>query len=176
MCSTALLRPAASTGRSWCRCRHPRARAILLVHMRKVPMAPDCQTRHHRARHAGFFRPDLANLVNEAASFAARGSKRLVDMEDFEKAKDKIYMGAERRSMVMPEDERVTTAYHEAGHTVVAYRLPKADPVHKVTIIPRGRALGITWMLPEHDRYGKDRERLLQDISVSPEGAREEAS
>jgi cell division protease FtsH len=140
---------------------------ILLVHMRKVPMAPDVKPDIIARGTPGFSGADLANLVNEAALFAARGNKRLVDMDDFEKAKDKIYMGAERRSMVMPEDERVTTAYHEAGHAVVAYRLPKADPVHKVTIIPRGRALGITWMLPEHDRYGKDRERLLQDISVS---------
>jgi cell division protease FtsH len=140
---------------------------ILLVHMRKVPMAPDVKPDIIARGTPGFSGADLANLVNEAALFAARASKRLVDMEDFEKAKDKIYMGAERRSMVMPEDERVTTAYHESGHAVVAYRLPKADPVHKVTIIPRGRALGITWMLPEHDRYGKDRERLLQDISVS---------
>jgi cell division protease FtsH len=140
---------------------------ILLVHMRKVPMAPDVKPDIIARGTPGFSGADLANLVNEAALFAARGNKRLVDMDDFEKAKDKIYMGAERRSMVMPEDERTTTAYHEAGHAVVAYRLPKADPVHKVTIIPRGRALGITWMLPEQDRYGKDRERLLQDIAVS---------
>jgi cell division protease FtsH len=140
---------------------------ILLVHMRKVPMAPDVKPDIIARGTPGFSGADLANLVNEAALFAARASKRLVDMDDFEKAKDKIYMGAERRSMVMPEDERTTTAYHESGHAVVAYRLPKADPVHKVTIIPRGRALGITWMLPEQDRYGKDRERLLQDIAVS---------
>jgi cell division protease FtsH len=140
---------------------------ILLVHMRKVPMAPDVKPDIIARGTPGFSGADLANLVNEAALFAARANKRLVDMDDFEKAKDKIYMGAERRSMVMPEDERITTAYHESGHAVVAYRLPKADPVHKVTIIPRGRALGITWMLPEQDRYGKDRERLLQDIAVS---------
>jgi cell division protease FtsH len=140
---------------------------ILLVHMRKVPMAPDVKPDIIARGTPGFSGADLANLVNEAALFAARANKRLVDMDDFEKAKDKIYMGAERRSMVMPEEERVTTAYHEAGHAVVAYRLPKADPVHKVTIIPRGRALGITWMLPEQDRYGKDRERLFQDIAVS---------
>jgi cell division protease FtsH len=140
---------------------------ILLVHMRKVPMAPDVKPDIIARGTPGFSGADLANLVNEAALFAARGNKRLVDMDDFEKAKDKIYMGAERRSMVMPEDERITTAYHEAGHAVVAFRLPKADPVHKVTIIPRGRALGVTWMLPEQDRYGKDRERLLQDIAVS---------
>jgi cell division protease FtsH len=143
---------------------------ILLVHMRKVPLSPDVKADIIARGTPGFSGADLANLVNEAALFAARRSKRLVDMEDFEHAKDKIYMGAERRSMVMPEDERITTAYHEAGHSVVAYTLPKADPVHKVTIIPRGRALGVTWMLPEHDRYGKDRERLLQDISVSMGG------
>ncbi len=140
---------------------------ILLVHMRKVPVAPDVKAEIIARGTPGFSGADLANLVNEAALFAARRNKRLVDMDDFEQAKDKIYMGAERRSMVMPEDERVTTAYHEAGHAVVAYTLPKADPVHKVTIIPRGRALGVTWMLPEQDRHGKDRERLLQDISVS---------
>ncbi|MEK7874599.1 MAG: ATP-dependent zinc metalloprotease FtsH [Pseudomonadota bacterium] len=140
---------------------------ILLVHMRKVPVAPDVKADIIARGTPGSSGADLANLVNEAALFAARKNKRLVDMDDFEQAKDKIYMGAERRSMVMPEDERITTAYHESGHAVVAYTLPKADPVHKVTIIPRGRALGITWMLPEHDRYGKDRERLLQDIAVS---------
>ena len=140
---------------------------ILLVHLRKVPVAPDVKAEVIARGTPGFSGADLANLVNEAALFAARRNKRLVDMDDMEQAKDKIYMGAERRSMVMPEDERITTAYHEAGHAVVAYSLPKADPVHKVTIIPRGRALGVTWMLPEQDRYGKDRERLLQEISVS---------
>ena len=140
---------------------------ILLVHMRKVPVAPDVKADILARGSPGMSGADLANLVNEAALFAARKNKRLVDMDDFEQAKDKIYMGAERRSMVMPEEERITTAYHEAGHAVVAYCLPKADPVHKVTIIPRGRALGLTWMLPEQDRHGKDREQLLQDISVS---------
>jgi cell division protease FtsH len=109
---------------------------------------------------------DLANLVNEAALFAARKNKRLVDMDDFERAKDKIIMGAERRSMVMPEEERRNTAYHESGHAVVAKLLPKTDPVHKVTIIPRGRALGVTMQLPEQDRYSMDRERLLSTIAV----------
>jgi cell division protease FtsH len=104
--------------------------------------------------------------VNEAALFAARSNKRLVDMEDFERAKDKIMMGAERRSMVMPEEERRNTAYHESGHTVVARLLPKTDPVHKVTIIPRGRALGVTMQLPEQDRYSQDRNRLLDTITV----------
>src|SRR4051794_25656944 len=139
---------------------------ILLVHMRKVPVAPDVKADIIGRGTPGFSGADLANLVNEAALFAARKNKRLVDMDDFEQAKDKIYMGAERRSMVMPEDERITTAYHEAGHAVVAYSLPKADPVHKVTIIPRGRALGVTWMLPEQDRHGKDREHLLSTIAV----------
>jgi cell division protease FtsH len=104
--------------------------------------------------------------VNEAALFAARGNKRLVDMDDFERAKDKIIMGAERRSMVMPEEERRNTAYHESGHTIVARMLPKTDPVHKVTVIPRGRALGVTMQLPTEDRYSQDRERLLSMIAV----------
>jgi cell division protease FtsH len=109
---------------------------------------------------------DLANLVNEAALFAARRSKRLVDMDDFEMAKDKIIMGAERRSIVMPEEERRNTAFHESGHAVVAYLMPKTDPVHKVTIIPRGRALGVTMQLPEGDRYSMDRVRMLSMIAV----------
>jgi cell division protease FtsH len=114
----------------------------------------------------GFSGADLANLVNEAALFAARRNKRLVDMDDFEMAKDKIVMGAERRSIVMPEEERRNTAYHESGHAVVAKLLPKTDPVHKVTIIPRGRALGVTMQLPETDRYSMDRERMLSIVSV----------
>jgi cell division protease FtsH len=109
---------------------------------------------------------DLANLVNEAALFAARANKRLVDMEDFERAKDKILMGTERRSVVMPENERRNTAYHESGHAVVAYLLPKTDPVHKVSIIPRGRALGVTMQLPAEDRYSMDRDQILQTIAV----------
>ena len=104
--------------------------------------------------------------MNEAALFAARGNKRLVDMDDFERAKDKIIMGAERRSMVMPEEERRNTAYHESGHAIVARLLPKTDPVHKVTIIPRGRALGVTMQLPTEDRYSQDRDRLLNTIAV----------
>src|SRR5918993_1128742 len=114
----------------------------------------------------GFSGADLANLVNEAALFAARANKRLVDMDDFERAKDKIIMGAERRSIVMPEHERRNTAYHEAGHAVVARSLSKTDPVHKVTIIPRGRALGVTMQLPAEDRYSMDAEMILQNISV----------
>ena len=139
---------------------------ILQVHMRKVPMAPDVKSDIIARGTPGFSGADLANLVNEAALFAARANKRLVDMDDFERAKDKIIMGAERRSIVMPEHERRNTAYHEAGHTVVAKLMPKTDPVHKVTIIPRGRALGVTMQLPEQDRYSMDREMLLQNIAV----------
>jgi cell division protease FtsH len=139
---------------------------ILKVHMRKVPIAPDVEPMVLARGTPGFSGADLANLVNEAALFAARGSKRLVDMEDFERAKDKIMMGSERRSMVMPEEERRNTAYHESGHVLVARLLDKTDPVHKVTIIPRGRALGVTMQLPEADRYSQDRERLLQTIAV----------
>ena len=139
---------------------------ILLVHMRKVPVAPDVKAEIIARGTPGFSGADLANLVNEAALFAARKNKRLVDMDDFERAKDKIVMGAERRSMVMPEEERRNTAYHESGHAVVAKLLPKTDPVHKVTIIPRGRALGVTMQLPEQDRYSMDRDRLLSTIAV----------
>ncbi len=139
---------------------------ILKVHMRKVPVAPDIDASILARGCPGFSGADLANLVNEAALFAARGNKRLVDMEDFERAKDKIMMGAERRSMVMPEEERRNTAYHESGHAVVAKLLPKTDPVHKVTIIPRGRALGLTMQLPDQERYSQDRDRLLSTITV----------
>jgi cell division protease FtsH len=139
---------------------------ILNVHMRKVPVAPDVRADLIARGTPGFSGADLANLVNEAALFAARGNKRLVEMDDFERAKDKIIMGAERRSMVMPEHERRNTAYHESGHAVVAKLMPRTDPVHKVTIIPRGRALGVTMQLPEQDRYSMDREQLLQNISV----------
>ncbi len=139
---------------------------ILQVHMRKVPIAPDVKADILARGTPGFSGADLANLVNEAALFAARGNKRLVDMEDFERAKDKIIMGAERRSMVMPEHERKNTAYHESGHAVVAKLLTRTDPVHKVTIIPRGRALGVTMQLPTEDRYSLDREQILQNIAV----------
>jgi cell division protease FtsH len=139
---------------------------ILLVHMRKVPLAADVKAEVIARGTPGFSGADLANLVNEAALFAARKSKRLVDMDDFEMAKDKIMMGAERKSMVMSEEEKKNTAYHESGHTVVAKLLPKSDPVHKVTIIPRGRALGVTMQLPEADRYSFDRDYLLQRIAV----------
>ncbi|MBU1236187.1 MAG: ATP-dependent zinc metalloprotease FtsH [Gammaproteobacteria bacterium] len=139
---------------------------ILKVHMRKVPLSTDVDASVLARGCPGFSGADLANLVNEAALFAARANKRLVDMEDFERAKDKIMMGAERRSMVMPEEERKNTAYHESGHAVVAKLLPKTDPVHKVTIIPRGRALGVTMQLPTEDRYSQDRVRLLNTITV----------
>ncbi len=139
---------------------------ILMVHMRKVPVAPDVKAEIIARGTPGFSGADLANLVNEAALFAARKSKRLVDMHDFEMAKDKIMMGAERKSMVMSDEEKKNTAYHESGHTVVAKLLPKSDPVHKVTIIPRGRALGVTMQLPEADRYSYDRDFLLQRIAV----------
>ncbi len=139
---------------------------ILKVHMRKVPVADDVDANILARGTPGFSGADLANLVNEAALFAARRNKRLVDMDDFEKAKDKVVMGAERRSIVMPEKERMNTAYHESGHTVVARSLPNTDPVHKVTIIPRGRALGVTMQLPTEDRYSHDRDSLLSTISV----------
>ena len=139
---------------------------IIMVHMRKVPVAPDVRPDILARGTPGFSGADLANLVNEAALFAARGGKRLVDMDDFERAKDKIMMGAERKSMVMPELERRNTAYHESGHALVARMLPRTDPVHKVTIIPRGRALGVTMQLPQEDRYSMDREQILQNISV----------
>lgn len=139
---------------------------ILLVHMRKVPIDPDVKADILARGTPGFSGADLANLVNEAALFAARRNKRTVDMQDFEDAKDKIFMGPERRSMVMREEERRNTAYHESGHAVVAKLLPKADPVHKVTIMPRGWALGLTWQLPEHDRISNYRDKMLEEISI----------
>lgn len=140
---------------------------ILKVHMRKVPLSDDVKPSILARGTPGFSGADLANLVNEAALFAARAGKKLVDMEDFEMAKDKVLMGVERRSIVMPEEERLNTAYHESGHTVVAKILGEyTDPVHKVTIIPRGRALGVTMQLPEEDRYSQNREYLLARIAV----------
>ena len=139
---------------------------ILNVHMRKVPVGQDIRADILARGTPGFSGADLANLVNEAALFAARRNGRVVEMVDFEKAKDKIMMGPERKSMVMPEEERRNTAYHEAGHALVARLLPKTDPVHKVTVIPRGRALGVTMQLPEGDRYSMDKERMLSTISV----------
>ncbi|MFZ6644590.1 ATP-dependent zinc metalloprotease FtsH [Undibacterium sp. TJN25] len=139
---------------------------ILNVHMRKVPIAPDVRADILARGTPGFSGADLANLVNESALFAARRNKRLVEMQDFEDAKDKIYMGPERKSMVMREDERRNTAYHESGHAVVAKLLPKADPVHKVTIMPRGFALGLTWQLPEHDQISGYKDKMLEEISI----------
>ena len=138
---------------------------ILLVHMRKVPIAPDVKPDVIARGTPGMSGADLANLVNEAALFAARGNKRLVDMDDFEHAKDKIFMGAERKSMVITEEEKRATAYHESGHAIVGVMLPGIDPVHKVTIIPRGRALGLTWVLPERDRISQYKSQMLAQIS-----------
>ena len=137
---------------------------ILKVHMRKVPLSDDVDAKIIARGTPGFSGADLANLVNEAALFAARANKRLVDMHDMERAKDKIMMGAERRSMVMSEDEKRLTAYHEAGHAIVGLKVPSHDPVYKVTIIPRGRALGVTMFLPEEDRYSYSKERLESSI------------
>jgi len=139
---------------------------ILNVHMRKVPIGPDVKADILARGAPGFSGADLANLVNEAALFAARRNKRLVEMQDFEDAKDKIVMGPERKSAVMREEERRNTAYHESGHAVVAKLLPKADPVHKVTIMPRGFALGLTWQLPEHDRVNMYKDKMLEEISI----------
>ena len=138
---------------------------ILKVHMRKVPISDDVKAKVIARGSPGFSGADLANLVNEAALFAARGNKRLVDMEEFEKAKDKIMMGAERKSMVMSEAEKKLTAYHEAGHAIVGWHVPDHDPVYKVTIIPRGRALGVTMYLPEEDRYSHSKQMLESRLS-----------
>jgi len=138
---------------------------ILRVHMRKVPLADDVRPAIIARGTPGFSGADLANLVNEAALFAARANCRLVSMVEFEKAKDKIMMGAERKSMVMSEDEKKLTAYHEAGHAIVGLNVPSHDPVYKVSIIPRGRALGVTMFLPEEDRYSYSKERLESQIS-----------
>jgi cell division protease FtsH len=139
---------------------------ILRVHMRRVPLADDVKPALIARGTPGFSGADLANLVNEAALFAARANQRLVGMEQFEKAKDKIMMGAERRSMVMSEDEKRMTAYHEAGHAIVGLTVPEHDPVYKVTIIPRGRALGVTQFLPEQDRYSMSKRRIESAIAT----------
>jgi cell division protease FtsH len=139
---------------------------ILTVHMRKIPMDIDVKADIIARGTPGFSGADLANLVNEAALFAARFNKKNVDMEDFEQAKDKIYMGPERKSMIMREEERRNTAYHESGHAVVAKLLPNADPVHKVTIMPRGWALGLTWQLPEFDRFSNFKDKMLEEIAI----------
>jgi cell division protease FtsH len=139
---------------------------ILNVHMRKIPVGQDVNAAVIARGTPGMSGADLANLTNEAALMAARRNARVVEMQDFEKAKDKILMGPERKSMVMPEDERRNTAYHEAGHALIGKLLPKCDPVHKVTIIPRGRALGVTMSLPEKDRYSYDKDYMLNQISM----------
>ena len=139
---------------------------ILKVHMRKVPLAPDVDPSVIARGTPGFSGADLANLINEAALLAARIGKRVVTMQEFEDAKDKVMMGAERRSMVMTEDEKKLTAYHEAGHALVGLKVPKYDPLHKVTIIPRGRALGITMSLPERDRLSYSKLELESKLAV----------
>jgi len=138
---------------------------ILKVHLRKVPVSDNVEPAIIARGTPGFSGADLANLVNEAALFAARANKRVVDMDDLEKAKDKVMMGAERRSMVMSEEEKRLTAYHESGHAIVGRLVPAHDPVHKVTIIPRGRALGVTMFLPTEDRYSYSKQRLESQIS-----------
>ncbi|MGH8453885.1 MAG: ATP-dependent zinc metalloprotease FtsH, partial [Nevskiales bacterium] len=137
---------------------------ILKVHMKNVPIADNVKPSVIARATPGFSGADLANLVNEAALFAARANKRMVDHNDFEKAKDKIMMGTERRSMVMSEDEKKLTAYHESGHAIVGLSVPEHDPVYKVSIIPRGRALGVTMFLPEDDRYSYSKQRLNSQI------------
>jgi cell division protease FtsH len=138
---------------------------ILKVHMQRVPLGGDVETEYLARGTPGFSGAELANLVNEAALFAARGNKRYVDMEDFEKAKDKILMGVERKSMVMSDEEKELTAYHEAGHAIVGRLVPEHDPVYKVSIIPRGRALGVTLFLPERDQYSASKRKLESQIS-----------
>ncbi|MBY0467262.1 MAG: ATP-dependent zinc metalloprotease FtsH [Burkholderiales bacterium] len=139
---------------------------ILNVHMRKIPLSTDVNPSVIARGTPGMSGADLANLCNEAALMAARRNARTVEMQDFEKAKDKIFMGPERKSMVMPEEERRNTAYHESGHALIGKLLPKCDPVHKVTIIPRGRALGVTMSLPAQDRYSYDKGYMLNQISM----------
>ncbi|MEH6757891.1 MAG: ATP-dependent zinc metalloprotease FtsH [Parasphingorhabdus sp.] len=143
---------------------------ILQVHMKKVPLAPDVDARTIARGTPGFSGADLANLVNEAALMAARRGKRLVAMDEFETAKDKVMMGTERRSMVMTEDEKKMTAYHEAGHAIVAVHEPASDPIHKATIIPRGRALGMVMRLPERDSYSYHRDKMHANLAVSMGG------
>jgi cell division protease FtsH len=143
---------------------------ILGVHMKKVPLAPDVDARVIARGTPGFSGADLANLVNEAALLAARKGKRLVAMHEFEEAKDKVLMGTERKSMVMTEDEKRMTAYHEAGHAIVALHEPASDPIHKATIIPRGRALGMVMRLPERDSYSYHRDKMYANLAVSMGG------
>jgi len=143
---------------------------ILLVHMKRVPLAPDVNARTIARGTPGFSGADLANLVNEAALLAARMGKRLVAMNEFELAKDKVMMGAERKSMVMTDDEKKMTAYHEAGHAIVALNEPASDPIHKATIIPRGRALGMVMRLPERDNYSYHRDKMYANLAVAMGG------
>jgi cell division protease FtsH len=143
---------------------------ILAVHMKKVPLAPDVDARVIARGTPGFSGADLANLVNEAALLAARKGKRLVAMQEFEEAKDKVLMGTERKSMVMTEDEKRMTAYHEAGHAIVALHEPASDPIHKATIIPRGRALGMVMRLPERDSYSYHRDKMYANLAVAMGG------
>ncbi|SMQ69469.1 membrane protease FtsH catalytic subunit [Altererythrobacter xiamenensis] len=143
---------------------------ILGVHMKKVPLAPDVNPRTIARGTPGFSGADLANLVNEAALLAARRNKRLVAMQEFEDAKDKVMMGSERRSMVMTEDEKKMTAYHEAGHALVSLNEPASDPIHKATIIPRGRALGMVMRLPERDNYSYHRDKMHANLAVAMGG------
>ena len=143
---------------------------ILKVHMRKVPLGPDVEARTIARGTPGFSGADLANLVNEAALLAARKGKRVVTMSEFEDAKDKVMMGAERRSMVMTEEEKKLTAYHEAGHALVNVKCPASDPIHKATIIPRGQALGMVQRLPEHDRYSHARNYLEDSLAIAMGG------
>jgi cell division protease FtsH len=143
---------------------------ILAVHMKKVPLAPDVDPRVIARGTPGFSGADLANLVNEAALLAARRGKRLVAMKEFEEAKDKVMMGTERKSMIMTEDEKRMTAYHEAGHAIVALNEPASDPIHKATIIPRGRALGMVMRLPERDNYSYHRDKMYANLAVAMGG------
>jgi cell division protease FtsH len=143
---------------------------ILQVHMKKVPLAPDVEPRVIARGTPGFSGADLANLVNEAALMAARKSKRLVGMQEFEDAKDKVMMGSERRSMIMTDDEKKMTAYHEAGHAIVSLNEPASDPIHKATIIPRGRALGMVMRLPERDQYSYHRDKMYANLAVAMGG------
>jgi cell division protease FtsH len=143
---------------------------ILGVHARKVPLAPNVDLKVIARGTPGFSGADLANLVNEAALMAARAEKRLVTMEDFELAKDKVMMGPERRSMVMTEEEKTLTAYHEAGHAIVGLNVPAHDPIHKATIIPRGRALGLVLSLPERDQLSQTRQQLTSKIAMAMGG------
>jgi cell division protease FtsH len=140
---------------------------ILKVHMRKIPLDEDVKATVLARGTPGFSGADLANLVNEAALFAARGNKRTVSKEDFEQARDKILMGSERRSLVMTQKDKESTAYHEAGHAIVAKLVPQHHPIHKVTIIPRGRALGVTQFLPEGDQISQNKDELESSISVA---------